>query len=91
MSADNGIYVAKFPNGEFRVGHGFASNIIEMEEDLLTGYWRNKEMDIIWGESPVFTNQGEAIDHAFKVEQEYGWTEYGVCIVRMPFNFGENK
>jgi hypothetical protein len=86
MSADNGVYVAKFPTlnsgVEYRVAH--LQNIEELDynsiydipEDVVIAY-RN----FSFANSPIFLDEQEAIDYAYKLEESIVFTEYGVCSV----------
>jgi len=81
MSADNGIYIAKFPDG-FRVCH----------EQAIENVWyhrkgtkaRKKMLKSYFGDSPIFKTKEKAIFYAHKLEEKVlsdfdGILEYGVC------------
>jgi len=82
MSADNGIYIAEFPDG-FRVIHAQAiENLYFYEEgskewhDTIDGYFK---------ESKVLKTEKEARKTAQemnkKITDEYLFTEYGICSI----------
>lgn len=101
MSADNGIYIAEFPTKaglsggscrggtlEWRVKNNGSESVIN---ELETHYFTPEEhrqavMDMWCGE--VFTREDDAWDKAREYESE-GWTEYGICKIRMPVPWGE--
>jgi hypothetical protein len=67
MSADNGIYIAKFPDG-FRVIHAQAiENIVY--HPLRTKQWK-KTMKEYFGKAPLFATKDEAVLYAHKMEEE---------------------
>jgi hypothetical protein len=78
MSADNGIYIAQFPDG-YRVCHGQAIENIDYfpegaaeRKDVLKDYF---------GQSPIFDTLSKAQEYAQQLEDEYEWTEYGICFM----------
>jgi hypothetical protein len=82
MSADNGYYVAEFPDG-FRVTcAGAIENIDYYPEGSKE---RKEELKSYFGESPIFKTREEALSYASDLEKkdtaEGGWTEYGICFV----------
>lgn len=102
MSADNGIYIAKFGNGEFRVAHSFESGILDLFEAIEDVDFTYPDegfdrvdfivavVDSIWGNSLIFTDEDEAESYAEDLEKEIGWTEYGICFVYFDFDFGDH-
>ena len=78
MSADNGIYLHKFRDG-WRVTHAQAIENI---------YWKRGKnkynyriLKQYFKDSPLFKTEKKALNYAFKLYKEIGWTEYGVCPV----------
>lgn len=78
MSADNGFYVAKFPDG-FRWCYGSAiDNLDYYDEGTMD---RKKMLKRYFGKSPVYNTEREALNDAYDAMKEYGWTEYGLCLL----------
>lgn len=76
MSADNGIYVAKFPDG-YRVIHAQAI-------DNLDYYPKNSQeyVDTVrqyFNKSKIYQTQEEAFAEADKMAKECWFLEYGIC------------
>lgn len=81
MSADNGIYIAKFGESDFRVCHAQAIDNVDYyikhnQSEKAFDYWRN---------SKIYPTKNEAIIAAHEMEEEYlnseyscGYVEYGV-------------
>ena len=84
MSADNGIYIAEFPEG-FRVAYASAiDNITYYPEGSIE---RKAELKSYFGDSDVYTKNG-AFDKAQAIYKEikgefddHGIIEYGICIL----------
>lgn len=75
MSADNGIYIAKFSDG-FRVAYAMAiGNISYFEEGT-------EEYKIVlknyFGRSELFHTELGAYEKAMSMQREYECTEYGI-------------
>jgi hypothetical protein len=64
MSADNGIYIAKFPDG-YRVAYAMA--IENIDYFPVGSKHRKKELEHYFGNSPVFKKQKNAEKYAFKI------------------------
>jgi len=83
MSADNGIYIAKFPDG-FRVAHAMA---IENIDYYPKGSQERKDtLNRYFGASKVFQTKEEAILEGHRMEEEimnsdYPILEYGVSYI----------
>lgn len=75
MSADNTIIIAKFPNGEYRVAEGGASENLDDETygDLYRVLW--------FKNAPVFKTFEESWNAAVKIEESLDIVEYGICPV----------
>ena len=78
MSADNGIYIHKFKKG-WAVAHLQAIDNI---------YWHRGEKNYnynilhdMFKKAKILKTRQEAILYAFKLNDEIGFTEYGVCHV----------
>lgn len=76
MSSDNGIYLAKFSDG-YRVIHDQAIDNIfyhrpntKVRKNVIKNYFKD---------SKVFKTKKSAIKKALKLEEEIGYTEYGIC------------
>jgi hypothetical protein len=94
MSADNGIYIAEFPTlkgkREWRVAHAFESFVTELETPYYTPEEHREAVMSVW-DGPVFTKHRKAIREAFRLLDEIGYTEYGVCQITMPVPWGKKK
>lgn len=78
MSADNGIYIAKFPSG-YRVAYGSAiENVSYYPEGSEE---RKDQLNIYFGKSKLITDEKEAILHAHELAKEYDYLEYGVSLI----------
>lgn len=78
MSADNGIYIAKFPDG-YRVAYAMA---IENIEYYPKGSKERKEaLKDYFGGSEVYVNEDEAILAGHNLAKEYHYLEYGVSCI----------
>ena len=89
MSADNGIYIAKFPDG-YRV-----TDVVQCIENVdyhrPNTKARKKMLTSYFGNSPVFQSKVKALLHAGKIynkwteeENESGWgcpIEYGISFI----------
>jgi hypothetical protein len=83
MSADNGIYIAKFPKSdgtfEFRVAEAGASSMLSMpyQPEIEDAY-----RVLHFGDAPTFSDEKEAAFHAVSLAKTM-YTEYGVCSIDM--------
>lgn len=79
MSADNGIYIAKFPDG-YRVTHAQAIDNVDYFPEGTPE--RKDELKNKFGRSEVFDNMNDALNKARRLEKEIEdeglWTEYGI-------------
>ncbi|MDD5220608.1 MAG: hypothetical protein PHV11_08585 [Candidatus Bipolaricaulis sp.] len=78
MSADNGIYIAKFPEG-YRVIHAQAIDNIDFFPEG-TVERRNVLRDY-FGDSKVIKTEEEAWDVAIELSKEYNYLEYGTSFL----------
>ncbi len=81
MSADNGIYIAKFPEG-WRVT--YAQAIENIEYYPKGSKKRKKVLKKYFGDSKVFNNIEDVLKEAEKLQEEilnddFGILEYGIC------------
>lgn len=75
MSADNGIYIAQFPDG-FRVIHAQAiENLYEYEEG--SNDWEEM-IDDYYGRSDIYTSIESARVKAFEMAKDCYVLEYGI-------------
>ncbi|EKD89631.1 MAG: hypothetical protein ACD_33C00023G0002 [uncultured bacterium] len=82
MSADNGIYIVKFPDG-FRVAYAQAIEIIDY---YLEGSDERKEkLKMYFGNSKVYVEKELAILAAHSLAEQYEYLDYGVRL--MPGEF----
>lgn len=72
MSADNGIYIAEFPNG-YRVIKAAAIDNLSLGDKVI----KEKYVRDYFCKAKLIPNLDAATRIAFKMEQE-GYTEYGV-------------
>jgi hypothetical protein len=56
--------------------------------------WYNAEPDNtiknarwMFKDAPVFTVEKEALEEAYKLHHEAGYTEYGICFLEIPIEF----
>lgn len=83
MSADNGIYIAKFPDG-YRVCEAQAIENIDYYPEGSDE--RKQELKNYFGESKIYETKDEALLAGHKIEEEIAnsdWPilEYGVCYI----------
>jgi len=72
MSADNGIYIGKFNNGEIRVIHAQAIENLWYPDSENAGY-----IVSYFKGAATFTNEAEAQRHAFKMENDILSDDFG--------------
>lgn len=95
MSADNGIYIAKFPDG-FRVCEAQAiENIYYYPEKSVE---RKRTLKSYFGNSPVFKTKNKALLYASELEDKIlsdpkglGVLEYGVSYIGKYESFIQKK
>jgi hypothetical protein len=101
VSADNGIYTIKTLKGdgfEFRVAHMQAFDNIEWsdkEPNPNGGFgWYTQDPDVLIKNArkmykgvKVFTVEKEALEEAYRLHDEMGYTEYGICFLEIPREF----
>lgn len=83
MSADNGIYIAKFPDG-YRVAHLQAIENIDYYPTRSAE--RKAKLKEYFGASPIFTEIRLVYEYAFKLQMEIltdpdGELEYGIQLL----------
>lgn len=84
MSADNGVYIAKWNDG-FRVVHAQAIENIDYFPEG-SERWKQEQINY-FGKSPVFKEKSEAILYAHELADKIladDWCpvlEYGVCYI----------
>lgn len=96
MSADNGHYVIKMPNGKYT---GFEWHVLYASaiENLFYGNDKGNPIEVIkmLDRSPrFFDTERHAFDYAIGLEQAWKWeegigTEYGVCEIELPKSYEE--
>ena len=77
MSSDNGIYIASFPNAEWRVSYAGAIDNVEYGSTDMQDAYRAS----IFGNAPKFSSLEAAEIYAEQLENDVGYTEYGVCAI----------
>ena len=82
MSADNGIYIAKFPDG-YRVA--YEAGIDNVDYFPVGSNKRKRHLRITFGKSKVFSTKELAYEEAKKMEKDFikdgHYLEYGVCYI----------
>lgn len=87
MSADNGIYVAKFSDG-IRVTYGSAVDNIDYYYEG-SAHWKRANEEF-FREAPVFKTFDTALVYASYLDEYHGETEYGVVYLgERPLWFNE--
>lgn len=101
MSADNGIFTIKTLKGngfEFRVAHIQGFNNIEWsdtEPNPNGGFgWYTQDPDTLiknaremYKDTKPLTDEKDALEEAYKLHKEVGYTEYGICLLEIPREF----
>lgn len=90
MSADNGVFIAHFPDGTMRVAHSFMSCIDELETHWYSPEEYQEAVKALFS-GPVFVDEGAALLEARRIEKKVPYTEYGITTVFMSVNYGEKK
>jgi len=88
MSADNGIYIAKFPEG-YRVIHAQAIDNIDFFPEG-TVERRNVLKEYFWG-SKIIKTEEEAWNVARELSKEYDYLEYGTSFLGEFESFEDEK
>lgn len=78
MSADNGIYIARFPTC-YRVCYGSAIENIEHYPE--GSEERKDELKSYFGKSPLFRAESQALEAAREMSKGYEILEYGISIL----------
>jgi hypothetical protein len=78
MSADNGIYIARFPTC-YRVCYGSAIENIEHYPE--GSEERKSELKDYFGKSPLFRAESQALEAAREMSKGYEILEYGISIL----------
>jgi hypothetical protein len=84
MSADDGIYVLQTYGPEYRIIHAQAIDNIYSEYIVESHTW-TPDVDAIvnhFGKSKVYKTLDEAWDFALQMEEDVGYCEYGLCLIR---------
>lgn len=80
MSADNGIYIVKFPEG-FMIGHAQAIENIDwyLSNNDIDGYKQWCEQ--VFGKNRIYYTKETAILKAYELASQYTMLEYGVSYI----------
>ena len=84
MSADNGVYIAKFPDG-YRVA--YSHNIEDVDYFPVGSQERKNVLKEKFGKSTIFATKSEAFDEAKRIEadlendDDFYILEYGICSI----------
>ena len=90
MSADNGIYIAEFPDG-FRVIHAQAIENVDYYPEGSEN--RRKELERYFGKSELYDSEESALEKAKELAKEIleddfcPVLEYGICFIGKYENF----
>ncbi len=76
MSADNGIYIAKFTDG-FRVIHALAIDNLTYYPENSWEY--NEEIKNYFHNAKRFDTEDEAVKFAWEYSKTFDILEYGIC------------
>lgn len=96
MSADNGIYILKTTDftavtdvgnesildgvTAYRVAHAMAIDNFDYYKHSEPSEFESYLSDV-WGNSPVFYNRKDALVYAGELQEEIGYTEYGISTI----------
>jgi hypothetical protein len=101
MSSDNGIYILKTirtrkpeghalvatePHPVYRVAHASAIDNFDYYEKKQP-YNLGAYMKDIWGSSPVYEDNRDALTYASQMENEIPLLEYGICSINTDYVF----
>ena len=78
MSSDNGIYIAKFPDG-YRVIEACA--IDNIDYDPIGSKERKETLKSYFEGCTVFPTIQKAMQEALRIHDKFGYTEYGIRIL----------
>jgi ribosomal protein S16 len=87
MSADNGTYILQTQGDdstpEFRIVHCQAIDNVYDQFIASSGTWTPHKESMVeyFGNSKVYNNLEEAWDAAFELDESYGWSEDGCCLI----------
>ena len=87
MSADNGIYIGKLPNREFRVICTTAIDNLGWKPDGDDGFNSVEVVNYFNTGAKVFSSIEQAMVEALRMEEDYtfwGVLEYGISTIRFP-------
>lgn len=93
MSADNGIYIAKFSDGEHRVIHGMAIDNLNWNQDGSSDFNPASIYEYYKNAAPMTKSQARS--KAFLMETDVltddfcPILEYGISTIKMPFTWQE--
>ena len=84
MSADNGIYIAEFPNQEWRVVHAQAIDNLSYEPDDEDGFNAAQVIHYFNTRAPKFGSKEQAMVAAHTMAEDYPILKYGVSVIKFP-------
>lgn len=85
MSADNGIYIAKFGENDWRVKHAMAIENLDYYPKN-TQEWKQM-VKLYYEDAERFNTKGEALEHAVNLSHMIYSLEYGINI--LPEDYSE--
>lgn len=88
MSADNGIYIAKFPEG-YRVVHAQAIENVDYYPE--GSFERRQELWRYFGGAKVHPTLDDAYAEARELAMEWEYLEYGICEIGDYESFGDDQ
>jgi len=89
MSADNGVYILVSPKGsgkEYRVTHAQAIENVTLDPKEF-GDMHLYSQVLYFAQSAVFTDRQAALQEAARIHDRVGWTEYGICEIKVDNEF----
>ncbi len=87
MSADNGIYILRTKRPPIKKGncytnqHGLYEYRVAHCSAIDNLAYSDLYMPYYFGTSPVYTEESPAMDLAVEIEENVGYTEYGISLV----------
>lgn len=91
MSADNGVYIASFPSGEFRVIHATAIENLNYEPDGDDGFNSVQVIDYFDTGAAIFGKKEQAMVYAHHLAEGCDILEYGVSMIYFPLTMNQFK
>jgi hypothetical protein len=91
VSADNGIYIAEFPNQEWRVKHAQAIDNLNYEPDDEDGFSSVQVINYFNTGAATFGSKEQAMVAAHRMAEDYEILEYGVNLIKFPHTMDQYR